>query len=195
MKTEKYLTPEGFEIKSVKIEDGELIAEYKCKNKSPEPPKFKRGDFMVLEYSKSKIISLIDYIESNGLIHYLALYKTKEDEVLVRSDIGLGRVSDGSNSAHIRLAIPEEKQLLLDKMHKVGKDWDGEKVIDWVWKPKMGDGPYWYINTGGYYRDSCWSDGEIDNERLKENRAFATEALAKSAYQELQTVLKQAKKY
>lgn len=41
----------------------------------------------------------------------------------------------------LRPATEEEKQLLLDAMHKAGKDWDSEKkkIVEYKWKPKQGD--------------------------------------------------------
>lgn len=40
----------------------------------------------------------------------------------------------------IRPATKEEKQLLLDALHKDGKDWDAEnrQIVDYKWKPKIG---------------------------------------------------------
>ena len=189
METKKvtYEALEGCNIGSVQIENGRLIVVYECE--TPEAPKFKRGDFVYVENIENG---------NNGVFIFESKVSTDRlnSICLIYNNILFLSTAIINPSRYIlRYATPEEKQLLLDKMREQAKDWNGENVIDWVWKPKMGDDPYWYINTGGYYRDSCWSDGEIDNERLKENRVFATEALAKQAFTDLQTLLKNAKKY
>jgi hypothetical protein len=179
-----YAVPEGCKITSVDFQSGVIV--YECNE--PEAPKFKRGDFVYCEYAENgdKAILLFDkYVEN--------------DDCKAISGIGYIGIFDLSHiySLHSpRLATPEEKQLLLDKMHEQGKDWDGENVVDWVWKPKMGE-PYWYIIVGGKsgaFKD-FWDNGEIDNDRLKGGRIFATEPLAKAAFTDLQELLKQAKKY
>jgi len=186
METKKYAVPEGCKITSVDFQSGVII--YECA--TPEHPKFKRGDFVVIN----------DWIAiwRDGFID-----KTKS-VVDIFCNLTGNKMSNSLNvdmrmlltkTANIRLATPEEKQLLLDKMHEQGRDWNGEKVIDWVWKPKMGE-PYWCIVFSPLRAERVeWCNDSIDNERLKDNRIFATEALAQQAFTELQTVLKQAKKY
>jgi hypothetical protein len=183
MEKKQYAVPKGCKITSVDFQSGVII--YECA--TPEAPKFKRGDFVYCKHDRigNKAILLFDEYIGN-------------DECKTISGIGYRGVFRLSHiySLHSpRLATPEEKQLLLDKMHEVGKDWNGEKIVDWVWKPKVGE-PYWCIVFNPLRAERVeWCNDSVDNERLKDNRVFATEALAKAAFIDLQTVLKNAKKY
>ncbi len=193
MSTEKriYEAPDGCNIGSVQIGNGRLIVVYECE--TPEAPKFKRGDFLVKEYfGCESFIVLFDRINENGVIYYNAQYNIKNNTLKIKNDFGIGRIDDNI-ACSIRIATPEEKQLLLDKMHEQGKDWDGEKIVDWVWRPKVGE-PYWVVEFDDVLL-SVWDDDATDTRWLKNNQVFATKKLAKKALSDLQTVLKQAKKY
>ena len=187
METKKvtYEALEGCNIGSVQIENGRLIVVYECA--TPEAPKFKRGDFLC---RGADWIFILDFIDEGGVIFYKALFDVDGKAVFGFNNCGIGCFS-----YNIRLATPEEKQLLLDKMREQGKDWDGEKVIDWVWKPKMGEA-YWCVVFSPLRAERVeWCNDSVDNERLKDNRVFATEDLAQQILTELQELLKNAKKY
>ncbi len=132
MKTKKYAVPEGCKITSVDLVNGIVV--YECA--TPEP-KFKGGDFVATKYKfGSKYIVIVDRIDNSGLIYFYA-YLSDTGSFEIENDFGLGRVNE--DKEFTRLATPEEKQLLLDKMREQGKDWDGEKIVDWVWKPKVSE--------------------------------------------------------
>ena len=182
METKKvtYEAPEGCTIGSVQIENGRLIVVYECEK--PEAPKFKRGDFVVREAKPDA-----DTVCSIGIFG-----GERENWLWIYNDMvnkEAGKVSGSPD----RLATPEEKQLLLDKMHEQGKYWDGGQIVDWEWSPKMGE-PYWVVTADGV-AESQWDNDHVDQKRLRFNQIFSTEALAQAAFTDLQTILKQAKKY
>jgi hypothetical protein len=182
METKKvtYEALEGCNIGSVQIENGRLIVVYECA--TPEAPKFKTGDFVVIEETDRRYYSIGIFGGEN--VNWLWIYN-------INANKASGFVAEDPD----RLATPEEKQLLIDKMREQGKDWNGEQVVDWVWRPKIGE-PYWCIVFNPLRAEIVeWCNDSVDNERLKDNRVFATEALAKAAFIDLQTVLKNAKKY
>jgi hypothetical protein len=181
MEQKTYAVPEGCKITSVDFQSGVIV--YECE--TPEAPKFKRGDFVYCEHDRTgnEAIFLLDEYIGNGECKTIAGIGYK----------GIFKLGYVFSLHSPRLATPEEKQLLLDKMHEQGKDWAGGQIVDWEWKPKVGE-PYWALSFKGVYEVRFEGD-YADNERLKENRAFATEALAQQAFTDLQTCLKNAKKY
>lgn len=93
---------------------------------------FKRGDFL---RRRGDWIFILDFIDEKGVIYYKVLYDIDEKAVLGFNDCGIGCFS-----YDIRLATPEEKDLLLSKMHEAGKEWDEEKceIVDYRWRAEKG---------------------------------------------------------
>ena len=100
----------------------------------------KDGDFVYVENSRYKYI----FIKKVG---------PALTEKYISLNIEYGNLSDECHKCcddeciiSIRPATEEEKNLLLSKLHENGKDWDPEKkeIVDWKWKPKVGELVYFY---------------------------------------------------
>lgn len=97
----------------------------------------------------------------------------------------------------IRPASEEEKQILLDALHKVGKEWDAEKkkVIKYKWKPKYGE-DYFTLefkrSKGGFYvLKTRWTDEPDDMLNLAFNLVFRTKEGAQKKVDKFNERLKQ----
>lgn len=99
--------------------------------------------------------------------------------------ISIQTEKDGVAITTDRLATPSEKQLLLDAMHKSGKDWDAvnKKVVDYVWRPKMGE-PYYLASPSksALFSYEIWSNDESDVRWLNAGLIYLTkeEAIARA---------------
>ena len=103
-----------------------------------EPYEPKDGDFVKMKMTEEdKDYFLMIYLEAGPRdrdYYYACMYVDCEcqadNEVFINS------------SCRCNIFIPateEEKQLLLSKLHEIGKDWDAEKkeVVDLKWEPKL----------------------------------------------------------
>lgn len=69
------------------------------------------------------------------------------------ADFGCDEIdAEGSNilRSNYRLATPTEIEHFHELLHKHGKDWDAEKkeLVEWRWKPKIGES-YFFIDSFG----------------------------------------------
>lgn len=93
-----------------------------------------------------------------------------------------------------RLATEEEKQLLLDALHADGKDWDADNklIIDYQWKPKVGDAYHWidcFLNV----IDDIWSDDMMDELVYSSGNCFKTKEEAQKYAYKFSEILKERK--
>ena len=91
----------------------------------------------------------------------------------------------------IRLATEEEKQFLLDALHADGKDWDADNklIVDYKWKPKIGD-TYYYIDLFLDVIDDIWSDDRMDALVYTSGNCFKTEEEAQKYADKFIEILK-----
>lgn len=123
------------EVKELKLS---IIAE--------EKPKFKAGDIITHTDSQGKWIAVFKGYGINEFRTYGFCYNPS-------GEIQCGNFLKWASDDNSELSTPEEKQTLLDAMHKEGKDFDFEKleVIDWRWRAKDG-GSYVAVDTEGIVR-------------------------------------------
>lgn len=82
-----------------------------------------------------------------------------------------------------RAATEDERTELLEALHKVGKDWDAEKmeIVDFKWVPKMGEVAYYASVTAGEKVYELAYSGSVYHQRLLERgliRRTRAEAIA-----------------
>lgn len=173
MKTKQYAVPEGCKITWVAIENNKVIVKYECAE-----PRFKKGDFLTW-------LGVPIIFNSDNPLKPLA-YLTVSSGVSYDASITL---------MNLRLATPEEKQLLLDKMRENGKDFDFEKleVVDYVEMIEEGQRTF-YIkleeNPGRFIFDYT-----NNTRRRYDSNDFKTEQLAQTACDKLNEVLTTLKHY
>lgn len=103
-----------------------------------EPYKPKDGDFIAIKVYEKEIA---------GTNHWICIFKSISDSICAYAGLAIdGHLVNKGNGAnynkdwmeYARPATEEEKQLLLDAIHKEGKDWDAEKmeVVDYKWSPE-----------------------------------------------------------
>ena len=105
------------------------------------------------------------------------------------------KYNDNCDKAIKRLATEEEKQKLLDALHKDGKDWDAKnkKIVDYRWRAKQGE-KYFYINTNYMYVNIVSDDlFNVDNARYENGNYFQTKEQAEQALEKMKEVLKPIK--
>ena len=102
---------------------------------------------------------------------------------------------------YIRKATEEEKQLLLSKLHEIGKDWDEEKkeIVDWKWEPNKGEEyyfPKFRLDDGGFVPSSIGWDGmdvPFDKAHYDKNWLFRTKEECKPLCDKLNEAIKKVK--
>ena len=109
-----------------------------------------------------------------GYVAYIAYMRTKDKEAEIRTDFRLGMASD----SNVRHATDSEKQLLLDKMHEAGYDWDAEKceVVTYKWRPE--DGECYFVPAAlshALYHSYTFSDSTVDCMYLERGLICKTE--------------------
>lgn len=123
---------------------------------------FKKGDFLV--FDETNLCFIFNNIIENKTNYFYGFY------------LDTKRVKDGCferwvlSNKTLRLATDEEKQLLLDKMHENGYDWDAEKmeVVKYRWKPKEGDVYYFpQVLSQDLYSSYTWHDDIFDKSKFK----------------------------
>lgn len=90
-----------------------------------------------------------------------------------------------------RLATPSEVERFHELLHKHGKDWDAEKkqLVDWKWKPSVGDG-YWIINANGSVVHLYWNNSSLDKKIFAFGNCFRTEEEVKAMAEKIKKLLK-----
>lgn len=170
MKKTEIKIPKG--CKATMYQDGDkIIVEYE------EKKKFKNGDFLIVDESEDHKRSLFIYDGKRIILHsYHAL--------LMRDMLYL-TPSNGVDISNAREMTESERQELIDVLHKIGKDWDAEKlqIVDYEWEPKFGE-TYYTPSPLSYrlYNEYMFSNHPIDMRAVRYKIAFRTkeEAIAKT---------------
>ena len=104
------------------------------------------------------------------------------------------KYNDHCDKAIKRLATEEEKQKLLDALHKDGKYWDAEnkKIVDYRWRANKGE-YYWYINSALSIEYVYEQNILLDNARYNCGNYFFKEEQANQALEKIKEVLKPIK--
>ena len=94
---------------------------------------------------------------------------------------------------NFRSSTEEEKQDLLEALHKDNKDWHANRkeLVQYRWKPKDGQ-KYWIISYGETSSD-IWNSDNCDIERYKSGNVFATENEAQKYCDKIMKILKERK--
>lgn len=152
-----------------------------------EAQKFKEGDFCA---SNNYVENRVYIYKSNrtyysSFCHAIIVVGSKRIEYKNWCDTLEGRT---------RLATEEEKQLLLDALHADGKDWDADNklIIDYQWKPKVGES-YYYIDCYLEVVDDHWSDDRFDNLVRNSGNCFKTKEEAQKYAYKFSEILKERK--
>lgn len=143
--------------------------------KSEIKPKFKKGDFI---YEDGRIMIVREYPNK-----YFSL--CKGSSFYTYGEYGLSFVNSS-----FRLATESEKQLLIDKLHENGKDWDEGKceIVDYRWRAEKG-GNYYLLDTR---LDPCETIDlyfGTDNYRYEVMNYFKTYELAEKASEKVKELL------
>lgn len=168
----------------VTVENGIVLV----KKKEPE---FKKGDFVAgTDSDGDTLISIYDK-KDGDIFNLLASYADWLNEL---------RINDICYPLWVnRFATEEEKQILIEKLHEAGKDWDAGKceVVDLVWKPREGDKCFYPLfNENGFYPCiSIFNNTGADNNLLESNYMFSTKELCQDFCNKANELLKNAKKY
>ena len=149
-----------------------------------EVNEFEDGDFCALNSLGAKI---------------LIIYKSKKEGYNANCHasvcIGLCEKYVSYNDCCVgydtRIATEEEKQFLLDAIHADGKDWDADKkqIVDYRWKPKIGD-TYYFIDLFLDVIDDIWSDDRMDDLVYTNGNCFKTEEEAQKYADKFTEMLK-----
>lgn len=130
------------------------------------------GDIIVTTFEKEHVFKKGDFIVTGTPSRAFAIVDKQISEnnfdLNVYFNISTGNFyKEYSANAFYsaRLATDEENQLLLDKMHENGYDWDAEKmeVVKYRWKPEKGK-PYIYpsLTNSKFYSTQLWDGGNFD---------------------------------
>lgn len=126
---ERFLIPEGCFITE---DNGAWRVTELSSNKE-----FKNGDFLALEKGNRKWLYIFKRITEEGERHYYH-FAMRADELSGYCDFNNSIIGIEESS---RFMTDYEKQLVVEKLHQEGKDWDEERreIVDWVWEPKIGE--------------------------------------------------------
>lgn len=95
------------------------------------------------------------------------------------------------NKKHLRIATEAEKQLLIEKLHENGKDWDAEKmeIVDYRWRAKLNE-HYYTIDFDDFEIFTATEDNHnVDNQRHEFRNYFKTRKLAEQAAEKVKELL------
>lgn len=163
---------------TIKVVNGDLVI-------TPKEIEFKDGDICFSDNSRIKMVFILEYMIWGNKINYHACL----------SSYGIEYKDWLDSNGDIRLATEEEKQKLLDALHKDGKDWDAKnkKIVDYRWRAKQGE-KYFYINTNYMYVNIVSDDlFNVDNARYENGNYFQTKEQAEQALEKMKEVLKPIK--
>lgn len=96
-----------------------------------------------------------------------------------------------------RIANKKERKIFLERLHKLGKDWDAEKkqLVDWRWKPKK-DETYWciFIYSEIIINSYEWDNDSFDKKMFDIGNCFPSCEKAKAAAERVKKALKGGEK-
>lgn len=114
-------------------------------------PVFKKGDFVAID-------------ETKDLYYTIGIYNNSSECFFGYNTI-ISKKNARVYETH-RYATESEKQLLLDKMHEAGYDWDAEKceVVPYRWKPNVNERYVFPAPiTPELYFTTHWIDGNSED--------------------------------
>lgn len=135
--------------------------------------------------------------DSNPICEYVYIFKSKKSDklnnyyarfLLSNKALNIDCYCDRNNP---RLATEEEKQILLDVLHKNGRDWDAEKkeIVPYKWKPKEGE-VYWCVNESAAVGCYKWANFPADIKFYSIGNCFRTEEEAQEMADKFKELLK-----
>ena len=147
-------------------------------------PKFKKGDFVYGNYSRlsQKFVFIFDREkDSNSSFNKANLFL--DDERIFYSGI----VEHDS----IRPATESEKQQLIKKLRKNGKDWDAEKleIIDYRWYPENNYDFGYYVTEHNQVNKAVNKSKGIIDVLYNVGNLFKTPELAEQAAEKVKELL------
>ena len=163
---------------TIEVVNGDLVIK-------PKEIEFKDGDICFSDNSRIKMVFILEYMNWGNKINYHACL----------SSYGIEYKDWLDSNGDIRLATEEEKQKLLDALHKDGKDWDAEnkKIVDYRWRAKFNE-YYFYINDSDIKIIKTTDQNfNVDILRYKNGNYFQTEQQAEQALEKIKKVLKSIK--
>lgn len=144
---------------------------------------FKKGDFLT---TNSGIIFIFDKYVSDE--YFDSLFNTYRKEY-----------NKGWAVNKARFATEEEKQILIEKLHEAGKDWDAEKceVIDYEWKPNIDEHYYLAGFTERGYRPTIFTNTGtfFDKEVFNSKIFFKTDKLCQDFCNKVNELLRNTKRF
>ena len=150
-------------------------------------PQWKDGDILSATDTKEYVVYCDEKTEfDDEFFTYVSVSNTD----------GLCRDDDTPLKKYFRLATKTEIDEFHKMLHEYGKDWDAEKkdLVDWPWKPKVGE-RFYYITLTGYVATGRWSGGNtiLDN-LLLFGKYFKTKAEAEAVAKKFRELLKGGEK-
>jgi hypothetical protein len=161
------------------IECAEQLKEMGVKMEKYVP---KKGDFCSWTWEKDNGSGAENYCIFGNFPNCLYLTAVSVKGAVIAGDDDFNEKIDFSYNDIIRPLTKSEKQIVIDKLHEQGKDWDAEKmeIIDYQWRAEKG-GLYWYYDAG--FEELDYSTELFDNVDLKRYNCgnyFKTEAEAEA---------------
>ena len=151
-----------------------------------ELQEFEDGDFVSLNNIGGKLLIIYKNKKgSSGIYYHVATYNVYYEYHVIT-------YNDWCDCDEARIATEEEKQFLLDALHADGKDWDADKkqIVDYKWKPKIGDA-YYYIDLFLDVVDDIWSDDRMDALVYTSGNCFKTKEEAQKYADKFSEILKE----
>ena len=151
------------------------------------PEQWKDGDILVNRYSSDCFAVCESPSKTRDDVYHFYIYV---------QDLGCNGIdidAYGGNILHstYRLATSSEIEHFHELLHKNGKDWDAEKkqLVDWQWKPNVGDN-YWYISAKGRIVMYEWNSSPADEIGLAFGNCFPSREEAEAALERVKKALK-----
>lgn len=173
---------------TITIPDGcKAVVKDKIITIEKELQEFKDGDFCTIRTSHGSWIFIYKSKKDYGIAYHCSILDDG-----FRRPLCYDILVDTKNET--RYSTEEEKQFLLDAMHEYGKDWDADKkqIVDYKWKPKIGDN-YYYIDLFLDVVDDIWSDDRMDDLVYTSGNCFKTKDEAQRYADKFSEILKDRK--
>ena len=150
-----------------------------------EVHEFKDGEFVSLNNLGGRCLIIYKNKQGfSGVYYHAAAYNVYYEYYAVT-------YNDLCTCDDARIATEEEKQFLLNALHADGKDWDADKkqIVDYKWKPEIGDN-YYYIDLFLDVIDDIWSDDRMDALVYTSGNCFKTKEEAQKYADKFIEILK-----
>lgn len=154
------------------IECAEQLKELGAKVEKYVP---KKGDFCSWTWETENGNGAENYCIFGNSTNYLYITAVSVKGAVIADGDDFNTKINFSYNDIIRPLTEAEKQIVIDRLHKHGKDWDAEKmeIVDYRWRAKM-DGKYWYVDSFGDVVYSIEENHEGDTSRFNFGNYFRT---------------------